>query len=84
MVWIYDSTGSLFVSILMHASLTASTLFILSPSAEGGTLMTYYLVLAAALWVVVVALTVVNREQLSGQLASSTSVKNEASFNSSI
>jgi len=36
MVWVYDRTGkSLLVAILMHASLTTSTLFILSPSAQG-------------------------------------------------
>jgi hypothetical protein len=53
MVWVFDRTGSLFVSMLMHASLTASTVFILLPSAKGVPLMTYYLVLIAALWFVV-------------------------------
>jgi membrane protease YdiL (CAAX protease family) len=56
MVWVYDRIRSLFVSILMHASLTASTLFILSPSARGIPLMTYYLVLTVALWVIVVVI----------------------------
>jgi membrane protease YdiL (CAAX protease family) len=62
MVWVYERTKSLFVSMLMHASLTANTLFILSPLAIGIPLMIYYLILAAALWVVVVAIIVVNRE----------------------
>lgn len=53
MVWVYDRTESLFVAILMHASLTASTLFILAPSVEGVPLFTYYLVLAVVLWAVV-------------------------------
>lgn len=53
MVWVYDRTESLFVAILMHASLTASVLFILAPSIEGVPLFIYYLVLAAVLWAVV-------------------------------
>ena len=28
MVWVYDRTGSLLVAMLMHASLTASTLIL--------------------------------------------------------
>jgi membrane protease YdiL (CAAX protease family) len=56
MVWVYDRTKSLLVVMLMHASLTANTLFILSPSARGVPLMTYYVVLTAAVWVVVAAL----------------------------
>ena len=53
MVWVYDRTESLLVTILMHASLTASTLFILAPSVEGLPLFTYYLILAAVLWAAV-------------------------------
>jgi membrane protease YdiL (CAAX protease family) len=53
MVWVYDRTGSLLVAMLMHASLTASTVFVLTPLATGVPLVTYYLVLTAALWVVV-------------------------------
>ena len=64
MVWVYDRTGSLLVAMLMHASLTASTLFILSPSASGIPLMIYYLILTAVLWVVVAAVAVANRRQL--------------------
>lgn len=54
MVWVYDNTDSLLVAILMHASLTASTLFILAPSVEGIPLFAYYLILAAVLWGLVV------------------------------
>lgn len=64
MVWVYDRTESLLVAILMHASLTASALFILAPSVEGVPLFTYYLILAAALWIVVAAVAVANRGQL--------------------
>jgi uncharacterized protein len=54
MVWVYDRTnGSLLVATLMHASLTASTVFIFTPEATGVAFLTYILVLAAALWVVV-------------------------------
>jgi len=55
MVWVYDRTRSLLVVILMHASLTASTLFILAPSVEGAQLLFYYLVLAVLLWCLVAA-----------------------------
>jgi len=67
MVWVNDRTESLLVAMLMHASLTASVL-ILGPLAISGVpLLAYDLVLAAALWVVVAALAVANRGQLSRQ-----------------
>ena len=67
MVWVYDRTESLLVAMLMHASLTASVL-ILGPLAISGVpLLAYDLVLAAALWIVVAALAVANRGQLSRQ-----------------
>ena len=57
MVWVYDRTGgSLLVTMLMHASLTASTLFILAPSATGGNLVVFNLVAAIAAWVTVGAI----------------------------
>lgn len=65
MVWIYNRTTSLFVAMLMHASLTASTLFILSPAARGIALITYYLVLIIVMWIVVAAVAVTTRGQLS-------------------
>lgn len=67
MVWVYDRTRSLLVTMLMHASLTACTLFILAPTATGAPLVTYNLVAAAAAWVVVAAVAVANRGQLSRQ-----------------
>ncbi|MEO1404119.1 MAG: type II CAAX endopeptidase family protein [Cyanobacteria bacterium J06635_1] len=63
MVWVYDHTESLLVAIFMHASLTASALFILAPSVEGVPLFTYYLILATALWVVVAVIAVTNGGQ---------------------
>ena len=58
MVWVYDHTGSLFVSTVMHASLTASTVFIFSPDATGAAFLIYGWTLAAALWVMVAAVAV--------------------------
>jgi membrane protease YdiL (CAAX protease family) len=66
MVWVYDRTGSLLVAMLMHASLTTSNV-ILVPLATGVPLVTWSLVLAAALGVVVGAVAVTNRGQLSRQ-----------------
>jgi membrane protease YdiL (CAAX protease family) len=67
MVWVYDRTRSLLVTMLMHASLTACTLFILAPAATGAPLVTYNLVAAAAAWVVVAAVAAANRGNLSRQ-----------------
>lgn len=63
MVWVHDRTESLLLVVLMHSTLTASTLFVLSPSAQGIQLCLYYLILAAVLWVVVVAIRVMDRGQ---------------------
>ena len=67
MVWVYDHTGSLLVAMLMHASLTASTLFVLSPAARGIPLMVYYVILTVVAWLVVAAVVVASRGQLSHQ-----------------
>ena len=64
MVWVYDLLESLLVAMLMHVSLTASTL-ILMPHTAGVALVTYDLTLGAVLWVVVAAVTVANRRHLS-------------------
>jgi membrane protease YdiL (CAAX protease family) len=67
MVWVYDRTESLPVVILMHASLTASTLFVLAPAVEGALLFLYYVVLAAALWSIVRAVALATGRQISRQ-----------------
>jgi CAAX protease family protein len=54
LVWVYDRTGSLLVVMLMHASLVANN-FIIIPALTGTALLTYILVWAAVLWVVVAA-----------------------------
>src|SRR5215208_4421070 len=67
MVWVYDRTnGSLLVAMLMHASLTAS-MFILHPLVTGVAILTYVLVWAAALWVVVGAVALAQGGHLSRQ-----------------
>lgn len=63
MVWVYDRTGSLLVAILMHASLTASTVVILTPQATGTSLIAYYLALATVLWAIAGMVTAVGRSQ---------------------
>ena len=63
MVWVYDRTDSLLVAILMHASLTASTVVILTPQATGASLIAYYLALATGLWALVGVVAAVNRSR---------------------
>ena len=62
MVWVYDSTESLFVVILMHTVLVA-TLMILDPVLSGGGLVVFILVRAAVLWVIAAMLTVARRQK---------------------
>lgn len=65
LVWVYDRTGSLLVTTLMHAVLTISTVIIFRPLATGASFLANTWVLAAAFWVVVAAVAVANRGQLS-------------------
>jgi len=57
MVWVYDRTGSLLVAMLMHASLVAFWLISTPLAIAGVSLVTWYLVWAAVLWVAVAAVT---------------------------
>jgi membrane protease YdiL (CAAX protease family) len=66
MVWVYDRTGSLLVAMLMHASLTAGNI-LLVPLATGMPLVSWSLMLAAALWVVVAAVAVTQGGHFSRQ-----------------
>lgn len=52
MVWVHDRTDSLLVAMLMHASLTASTV-ILEPLATGARLVNANLVLGTVPWVII-------------------------------
>ena len=67
MVWVHDRTGSLLVAILMHAGLTANTITIMAPSEVVSSLVTYYLVLTAALYVIIAAVAVTSHWQLLGR-----------------
>ena len=64
MVWVHDRTQSLLVATLMHASLTASTVFIFTPEATGVAGLIYSATLAASLWIVVAAVAVAHRGPL--------------------
>ncbi|RIK25325.1 MAG: hypothetical protein DCC55_40685 [Chloroflexi bacterium] len=73
MVWVYDRTQSLLVAMLMHVSLTASTLIFQSQAVEA-TAVTSDLVLAAVLWLFVAAVALINHGQIArpplrGQMA---------------
>ena len=56
MVWVYDRSGSLLLASLMHASLIASTLFLLAPATMAGMVyITWSMTLAAAFWIALAA-----------------------------
>lgn len=63
MVWVHERTESLLVLILMHASLTASTL-IIPPALNGMALLTHVLVSAGVWWVLVAALALAQARRL--------------------
>ena len=64
MVQIYDRTGSLLVSVLMHASLVAGLNALVPAEFSGKNLLTWILAWAAALWIVVTAVTKINDKRL--------------------
>ena len=53
MVWMYDRTGSLLVTTLMHGALTASTIFWFTPLATGALFLADVWLVAAAMWLLV-------------------------------
>lgn len=53
MVWVYDRTGSLLVTTLMHGMLTASTIFWFTPLATGALFLVDVWLVAAAMWLLV-------------------------------
>ena len=67
MVWVYDRTGSLLVTMLMHVSLTATQLIFMPLTSSATTLMISILAWAAALWIVVAAVVSASNGQLSRQ-----------------
>jgi uncharacterized protein len=67
MVWVYDRTESLLVAMLMHASLSAGMFILMPMTITGAALLTWLLVWAAVLWLVVAVVAVANRGHLSQQ-----------------
>ncbi|PWT84437.1 MAG: hypothetical protein C5B57_04835 [Blastocatellia bacterium] len=59
MVWVYDRTGSLFVTTLMHGMLTASTIFWFTPIATGALFLANVWLVAAVMWLLVGAVAAV-------------------------
>ncbi len=64
MVWVYDRTGSLLVAIVMHASLSASKLVLQPGTLSDAQSLTSVLVWAGSLWVLVAAVAMARRRQL--------------------
>lgn len=60
MVWLYDRTGSLLVTTLMHGMLTASSIFWFTPMATGALFLANVWLAAAAMWLLVGAVAVVD------------------------
>jgi membrane protease YdiL (CAAX protease family) len=67
MVWVYERTENLLVAILMHASLVAFWIISTPVGIAGMPLVTWYLVWAAVLWVVVGAVSLAQGGHLSRQ-----------------
>jgi len=53
MVWVYDRTGSLLVTTLMHGMLTASTIFWFTPIATGSAFLANVWMVAGVMWLIV-------------------------------
>ncbi len=60
MVWVYDRTGSLLVTTLMHGMLTASSIFWFTPIATGALFLANVWLVAAVMWLLVGAVAVVD------------------------
>lgn len=53
LVWIYDRTGSLLVTTVMHGMLTASSIFWFTPTVSGVVFLLDVWLVAAAMWLIV-------------------------------
>ena len=60
MVWLYDRTGSLLVTTLMHGMLTASSIFWFTPIATGALFLANVWLVAAVMWLLVGAVGIVD------------------------
>jgi hypothetical protein len=64
LVWVYDRTGSLLVTTLMHSSLTACNIFIFRPEATGLPFLAFGLLFTGLQWLAVAAVVLVDRGRL--------------------
>ncbi len=62
MVWVYDATKSIFVAMLMHVSLTFGLLTLNPLGIAGMHLLVFSFAFAAALWIVVAVVALMNPE----------------------
>ena len=60
MVWLYDRTGSLLVTTLMHGMLTASSIFWFTPIATGALFLAHVWLVAVVMWLLVGAVGVLD------------------------
>jgi len=67
MVWIYNRTHSLLISILMHLPIVLSQFVLIPPTLSGASLLTFDLVWSAVLWIVIAGIAIIDRRQLSLQ-----------------
>jgi membrane protease YdiL (CAAX protease family) len=65
MVWLYDRTGSLFLAMIMHAGLSATSL-ILQPQTGGMAVVVYDLALAVTWWVLAAIVMGLSPKRLKG------------------
>lgn len=67
MVWVYDRTDSLLVSVLMHASLMAGLNALVPGELTGASLLIWIFAWAVALWLIVGVLTLARGKSISQQ-----------------
>ena len=67
MVWIYNRTHSLLISILMHLPIVLSQFVLIPPTLSGASLLTFDLVWSAVLWIVIAGIAIIDRRQVSLQ-----------------
>ena len=63
MVWVYENTGSLLVTMVMHFSLTACSIAFSPTSMSGWQVFIYSLSVAAAMWLVAGAVVWINKKE---------------------
>jgi membrane protease YdiL (CAAX protease family) len=66
MVWMYDRTGSLLVTALMHASMSATSIVLALPPGSAEQSIASLLASASAWWVLVAVITVASRRRPAG------------------